>query len=101
MHPHRMRKIDYYVGIPLCWLITIVYKLQRLLGFKNPRYHESPTHVLFIELAEMGSTVLAYPAIHALKMRYPTAQLYFVIFKHIKESVEISDLIPEENLFFI
>jgi ADP-heptose:LPS heptosyltransferase len=101
MHPHRMRKIDYYVGIPLCWLITIVYKLQRLLGFKNPRCHENPTHVLFIELAEMGSTVLAYPAIHALKMRYPAAQLYFVIFKHIKESVEISDLIPKENLFFI
>jgi len=101
MHPHLMRKIDYYVGIPLCWLITIFYKLQRLLGFKNPRCHENPAHVLFIELAEMGSTVLAYPAIHALKMRYPTAQLYFVMFKHIKESVEISDLIPKENLFFI
>jgi ADP-heptose:LPS heptosyltransferase len=101
MHPHLMRKIDYYIGIPLCWLITIFYKLQRLLGLKNPRYHENPTHVLFIELAEMGSTVLAYPAIHALKMRYPAAQLYFVIFKHIKESVEISDLIPKENLFFI
>jgi ADP-heptose:LPS heptosyltransferase len=101
MHTHLMRKIDYYVGIPLCWLITILYRLQRLLGFKNPRYHENPAPVLFIELAEMGSTVLAYPAMQALKARYPTAQLYFVIFKHIKECVEISNLIPTENLFFI
>jgi ADP-heptose:LPS heptosyltransferase len=41
--------------------------------------------VLFIELAEMGSTVLAYPAMQALKARYPGAQLYFVLFKHITD----------------
>jgi len=96
-----MRKIDYYVGIPLCFFITLLYRLQRLLGFKNPRYHENPTHVLFIELAEMGSTILAYPAMQAIKTRYPGAHLYFVMFKHIKESIELYDLIPREHLFFI
>lgn len=101
MHPHLMRKIDYYLGIPLCLLITILYKLQRLLGLNNPQRQATPTNVLFIELAEMGSTVLAYPAIQALKARYPEAQLYFVLFKHIKESIEISEIIPKENLFLI
>ena len=101
MHPYLMRKIDYYLGIPLCWLITIFYKLQRLLGWHNPQRQATPTNVLFIELAEMGSTVLAYPAMQALKARYPAAQLYFVLFKHIKESVEISEIIPTENLFLI
>jgi len=96
-----MRKIDYYLGIPLCLLITILYKLQRLLGLNNPQRQETPTNVLFIELAEMGSTVLAYPAMQALKARYPEAQLYFVLFKHIKESLEISEIIPRENLFLI
>jgi ADP-heptose:LPS heptosyltransferase len=57
--------------------------------------------VLFIELAEMGSTVLAYPAMHALKTHYAGAQLYFVMFKHIKDSIAIYDLIPQEHLFFI
>jgi len=101
MRPDLMRKIDYYVGIPLCFFITLLYRLQRLLGFKNPRYHENPTHVLFIELAEMGSTILAYPAMQAIKTRYPGAHLYFVMFKHIKESIELYDLIPKEHLFFI
>ena len=96
-----MRKIDYYLGIPLCLLITLLYKLQRLLGLYNPQRQATPTHVLFIELAEMGSTVLAYPAMQALKARYPEAQLYFVLFKHIRESLEIAEIIPRENLFLI
>ncbi len=101
MRPDLMRKIDYYVGIPLCLFVTLLYRLQRLLGLKNPRFYENPTHVLFIELAEMGSTVLAYPAMHALKTHYAGAQLYFVMFKHIKDSIAIYDLIPQEHLFFI
>ena len=49
----------------------------------------------------MGSTILAYPAMQAIKTRYPGAHLYFVMFKHIKESIELYDLIPKEHLFFI
>src|SRR5262245_27882315 len=101
MRPDLMRKIDYYLGIPLCFFITLLYRLQRLLGFKSPQSQENPTRVLFIELAEMGSTVLAYPAMHALKTHYPGAQLYFVLFKHIKDSIDIYDLIPQKHLFCI
>jgi ADP-heptose:LPS heptosyltransferase len=101
MHPHRMRQIDYYLGIPLCWLLTLCYKLQRFFGFYQPCEQAPPAHVLFIELAEMGSTVLAYPAMQVLKARYPQAQLYFVIFKHLKESLDICDLIPTENVLVI
>lgn len=101
MQPHLMRKIDYYLGVPLCWLVTLYSKLQRLLGWHQPRWQEPPAHVLFIELAEMGSTVLAYPALQALKARYPEAQLYFVLFKHIRASLDIVDCIPPENVFVI
>ena len=55
----------------MCWLLTLCYKLQKFLGFHQPREQDPPAHVLFIELAEMGSTVLAYPAMQALKARYP------------------------------
>src|SRR5215471_4812150 len=97
MRPDLMRQIDYYVGIPLCFCITLLYRLQRLLGLKNPRWDADPGRVLFIELAEMGSTVLAYPAMQTLKTRYPDVQLYFVMFKHLKESLELYDLIPPEQ----
>ena len=95
-----MRKIDYWLGIPICFFLTILYKLQRLIGLKNPRYNEKPRNVLFIELAEMGSTVLSYPAMKKLKSIYPNANIYFLLFEHISESAEIIK-ISKENIFTI
>ena len=99
--PDAMRKIDYWAGIPICFLLTVWYKLQRLIGLKNPKYNEKPKNVLFIELAEMGSTVLAYPAIKKLKKIYPNSSAYFLLFRHIEASMEILDAVPKENILTI
>ena len=99
--PDSMRKIDYWAGIPICFLLTIWYKLQRLMGLKNPKYNEKPKNILLIELAEMGSTVLAYPAIKKLKSMHPNANIYFLLFRHIESSMEILDIIPKENVITI
>ena len=66
-----MRKIDYWIGRPICFLLTLFYKLQRLVGLKDPRTNQRPKNFLFIELAEMGSTVLAYPAMSQTRKIYP------------------------------
>ena len=79
----------------------MLYKLQRLLGLHPPQGHATPHNVLFIELAEMGSTVLAYPAMKRLKELYPTANIHFLLFDQIKESVDILDIIPHENVLTI
>ena len=47
IEPDSMRKIDYWIGIPICFLLTVWYKLQRLFGLKNPRYNEKPKNVLY------------------------------------------------------
>src|SRR3989344_6519616 len=101
IQPDTMRKVDYWIGIPICFVITIWYQLQRLFGLKNPKYNEKPKNVLFIELAEMGSTVLAYPAIKKLKSMYPSANVHFLLFKHIDASMEILNAIPKENVLTI
>ena len=101
IEPNTMRKVDYWLGIPICFLLTLWYRLQRLFGLKNPRYNESPKNVLFIELAEMGSTVLAYPAIKKLKSLYPNSSVYFLLFSHIRESMDIIGIVPKENVFTI
>ena len=59
MRVQTMRKIDYFVGIPLCFLVSIV---QRVLHLFQGARHVYPKKVLFIELSEMGSTILADPA---------------------------------------
>ncbi len=101
MNPDTLRKIDFWVGIPLCFFLTILYKIQRLIGLKDPHYQQQPKNVLFIELAEMGCTVLAYPAMRKLKSTYPESNLYFLLFRQIRESLDIVDLIPSENVFTI
>ena len=99
--PDTMRKVDYWAGVPICFVLTAWYGLQRLLGLKNPKYSEKPKNILFVELAEMGSTVLAYPAIKKIKSDYPNSNVYFVLFNHIKESMDIVNAIPKENVITI
>ena len=101
IQPNTMRRIDYWVGIPICFVLSVLYGLQRLFGLKNPKYNEKPNNILFIELAEMGSTVLAYPAIKRLKSIYPKANIHFLLFKHIRQSMDIVDVVPNENVFTI
>ncbi len=49
MRVQTMRKIDYFVGIPLCFLASIV---QRVLNLFQGVQHIHPKKVLFIELSE-------------------------------------------------
>ena len=101
MEPNVMRKIDYHVGIPLCFLITCFCRLQKLLGFQRVDPKEKPQNVLFIELIEMGSTVIAYPAMKELKRRYPEANIYFLLFKQIEETIDLVDIVPKDNVFVL
>jgi ADP-heptose:LPS heptosyltransferase len=101
VNPDTLRKIDFWFGIPLCFFLTVFYKLQRLIGLKDPHYPQQPKNVLFVELAEMGCTVLAYPAMRKLKSTYPESNLYFLLFRQIRESLDIVDVIPSENVFTI
>jgi len=96
-----MRKVDYWIGIPLAWCVTLWYKLQRALGLKNPRYQEPPKRVLFIELAEMGSTILAYPAFRKFRELYPEAEIYFLVFRQNAPTADLVDLIPKQNVLTI
>jgi ADP-heptose:LPS heptosyltransferase len=101
MEPNAMRRIDYHLGIPLCFAATVLYRLKKLFGLERIDPSEKPRNVLFIELIEMGSTVIAYPAMRELKKRYPDANLYFLLFKQIEETIDLVDLVPKENVFTI
>jgi ADP-heptose:LPS heptosyltransferase len=93
-----MRRMDRWLGVPICFLLTLVC---RLAARRSPPSSTAPRNVLFIELAEMGSTVLACPAVHRLRTTYPDCRIHFLLFTHIKESVTVLGLIPDENVFTI
>jgi hypothetical protein len=61
-----MRWIDRYVGVPLCAIAT---PLVRLWHMAFARAAGSAPRVLFIEMSEMGSTILAAPAMQKARER--------------------------------
>jgi len=97
MKVDTMRQIDYYIGVPLCFLGSIFQRLVRLL-IKNDM--KPPKNVLFIELSEMGSAILVDPAMRKLK-KETGAELYFAIFKKNKVSLDLLGTIPNENIYTI
>ena len=101
MQPNTMRTIDFWVGIPLCLCLTLLYRLQRLFGMKDPRFAEKPKRILFIQLAEMGTMVVAYPALRKAKELFPQATLHFLCFKQVRSSVEMLDVIDPRDILTI
>jgi ADP-heptose:LPS heptosyltransferase len=96
MKVDTMRKIDFWVGVPLCFIATFFVKLGQLFLKKKDSFKK----VLFIELSEMGSTILVDPAMKKLKQA-TQAELYFAIFKKNKVSLDILKTIPEDNIFVL
>src|SRR5512139_123491 len=95
MNVDLMRKVDYYAGVPLCFLSTFLVKLTNL--FSQP---VKPQRVLLVELSEMGSAIIVDPAMQKLK-NVGKAELFFVIFDKNKPSLKLLNSVPDENIFTI
>lgn len=98
MKVDRARTVDYWIGIPACRLLTLVSFFLRPFTRRPP---QPPEKFLFIELSEMGSAILAYPAMRVLKKQYPAAEIFFLIFEKNRASVDILKIMPEKNVFVI
>ncbi len=94
---NAMRRIDRLAGVPLCFLATIILKLRWQFQRRLPRPIQ---RVLFVELSEMGSTILADPAIRKMRER-TSAENYFVIFARNADSLAITGTIDRRNVFTI
>ncbi|SFV63538.1 ADP-heptose--lipooligosaccharide heptosyltransferase II [hydrothermal vent metagenome] len=90
-----MRSIDYWVGIPLAFILSNLLKIKRIF-LKNKA--KKPKNILLIELSEMGSTILADPLMQHLKKKYQ-GTLYFAIFSQNAISLELLNTVEKKNIF--
>lgn len=90
-----MRAVDYWIGIPLSFVCTLLVKLMG-----EPKGPEKPKRVLFIELSEMGSTVIANPALEKAK-RELGAEIFFLIFERNVACLHLLPTVPLENIVTI
>ena len=97
MNVDSMRKIDRWVGVPLCFFMSILIGISTRIRFIKKKKPDL-TRVLFIELSEMGSAIIVDPAMRKLQKTAGSA-LYFAIFEDNYKSLEILQTVPEENAF--
>lgn len=67
--PEAMRRIDRWLGAPGCALLTLLRRAGVAAGMRRRGAPGALRRVLFIQLAESGSMVLADPAMRALATR--------------------------------
>jgi ADP-heptose:LPS heptosyltransferase len=95
----KLQIIDRLVGVPLCAFLTLV---RRLIGDRFvPEKVEVPRNILFVKLAEQGSTVLAYPAISRAIQLVGRENVFFLVFEENRFILDAMGLIPPENVITI
>ncbi len=94
MKVDTMRFIDRYAGIPLCFLSRMFFAIVSVFHRKK---EQALKNVLFIELSEMGSAILADPALRRMRDNGRT-NLHFAIFDSNKMSLDLLRTIPEDNI---
>lgn len=91
-----MRGIDYFVGVPLCFVLSVLVRVFEAL--RGPRRSDGPRNVLFIELSEMGSTIVASAAIRKVQEHHRGGRHGFVIFSKNAPSLRLLGMFDEEAI---
>ena len=87
------------MGIPACFVLTALVRVAEWLRrAPAPARHRT---VLFIELSEMGSTILASAAVRRIAEAYRDTRHCFVIFERNAASLRLLDLFDARNIFTI
>ena len=100
MNLNIARKIDFWAGIPICFLLSIFEGIAQRVRLQK-KEKTKIKRILFIEFSEMGSAILAYPAIKEAKHLYPDAEFYFWIFNENKDGIHVLNIMPRENVITV
>ncbi|MCC7010757.1 MAG: glycosyltransferase family 9 protein [Acidobacteria bacterium] len=93
-----LQRLDRWAGVPACLVLTGWRRLVDLVRTPPPR---DPQRIVFIKLAEQGSTVLARDAISRAVARVGRDHVYFLVFEENRFILDALDLIPRDNVLTV
>jgi len=96
-----MRQIDRWVGVPVCFLLTICRRFGDFWRLVRKPKPGGIYKILFVKLAEQGATVLAYPAIRRAVETVGRENVYFLLFAENRFILDVMDVVPRENVITI
>ncbi|MBI3500267.1 MAG: glycosyltransferase family 9 protein [Bacteroidetes bacterium] len=91
MNPQTIRKIDFWLGQPICFFLT-------LFRTSFPSTASKPKKIVFLKFIEQGATVLAYGAIKRATEIVGRENVYFCVFANNRPILDILEIIPQENI---
>lgn len=94
-----LQKIDSTFGVLACFLVTLLRRVGDALGRRQAE--GEPSKILFIKLAEQGSTVLAHEAIRRAVAKVGAKHVYFLLFEENRFILDLLQLVPHENVLTI
>ena len=85
MHPDTMRFIDRWVGIPLCFITSLLLWKKNKTGSSK----KVTDTIVFIGIAEIGALVVAYPAVQEARKQHPKSRICFITAPTGKQTLEL------------
>jgi ADP-heptose:LPS heptosyltransferase len=110
MKPRTIKWIDFWAGVPLCFLLSVYARLVRAAAPRRRLARRSaakagpaaaPRKILFLKLIEQGATVLAYPALTRAVDLVGRSNVFFCVFAENRPILDVLDVIPSDNIFEI
>ena len=100
MNPHAVRRLDSWLGKPVCFVLTA---LRRFLHSVSPTKPSTkpPEKILLIKMIEQGATVLAYRAIERAVEKVGRENVHFWVFEDNRFILDLLELVPYENVLVV
>ncbi len=99
-HARALQWLDHRFGVPLCWLLTGARRVRDAFGPGAPS-GAGWRSIVFVKLAEQGSTVLAAATLRAAVDRVGRARVFILVFEDNRFIVDVLGLLPPENVLTI
>ena len=93
-----LRQLDRSLGTFLCLVLTLFCRLFEKMETRLPA---KPKRILFIKLAEQGSTVLAYPALRRAGEMVGADRVYFLCFDDNRFILDAMSVLPADNVITV
>jgi ADP-heptose:LPS heptosyltransferase len=100
MNPRTIKTIDFWCGVPLCFVVTFYEKIRRAITGRR-RDDSPPRKMLFLKLTEQGAIVLAYPALRRAVEAVGRSNVWFCVFPEYRPILDLLDVVPRENVIEI
>src|ERR1051325_8769768 len=98
MNVASLQRADRWLGVPLCFLLTLV---RAVFGRALPDCSRPPRSLLFVKLAEQGSTVLAYAALRRAVELAGRENVYFIALDDNRFILDLLGVLPEQNVITV